>query len=370
MLCLIAAPFAIAQDDEEEEVDLSWADADSIDVYDASEGDFLDNDTAALERAAWEAYGNEDWELAAQLYLAYLRYNMTDGRNMYNLACCYGLMGEAELAAVYLERAIGSGFENIEFVAMDPDFELVRDNDIFSETFDRLAQAAAEEEALSGDVIFNMAPTFLPCRMMVPDEFDPDEGNTLVIGLHGYGASPDSFIRLWERFDNPDFIYIAPQAPYPFSIGNDFGYSWDTWDEDNEDFWPQVAILTEMYVASIVENMEKQYNIDKVYLLGFSQGCGYTYMTGIHNHELFDGLICFGGWLDTDWLTDEDIDAAVALPIFIAHGTSDRMVEFESGIAARDLLLDKGFDVTFYEFDGAHTVPEEALQAAQAWMEK
>jgi len=368
VMCLLAAPVALAQDDEDEEVDLSWADADSIDVYDESVGDFLDYETDALERAAWEAYGDEDWELAARFYLAYLQYNVSDGGNIYNLACCYGLMGEAELAAMYLDRAVDAGFTDIGHISWDPDFDPVRETDVFSETFDSIVEAAEVEEAKKGEMIYSLAPTFLPCRIMLPEDYDPEENYTLLIGLHGYGASPDSFIQLWERFDDPDFIYISPQAPYPFSVGNDIGYSWDTWHEDNEDFLPQVTTLTEMYVSSLVKSMSEQFNIDSVYLMGFSQGCGYTYMAGIHHHEQFDGLICFGGWLDTDWITDENLEAATDLRVFIAHGTSDRMVEFESGTAARDLLLDKGYDVTFHEFDGAHRVPEEALQAAQAWM--
>jgi phospholipase/carboxylesterase len=151
-------------------------------------------------------------------------------------------------------------------------------------------------------------------------------------------------------------------------VGNEIGYSWAASDESDESVWPRSATDTEDYVVSIVNEMKSRFNIGKVYLLGFSQGCGFTYMTGIQHHELFDGLICFGGWLDTDWISGEEIAEAASLRVFIGHGTQDRMVEFETGVEARDTLEAAGYDVTFYEFDGAHAVPEEMCLAVNEWL--
>jgi phospholipase/carboxylesterase len=361
---------AAAGGQEEGVVDLSWAGVESIDVLDSAAGDFLDFDIAALEKAAWEAYQAQEWENAARYYLAYIRYNATDGGNIYNLACCYGLMGEADLAAMYLDRAVRAGFTDIEHISWDPDFDSVRESEVFASTMDRITAAAAEEEARLGDIFYIEAPVYQSGRLMLPADFDPEEPHMLVVGLHGYGSNPDRFITLWERFADPDFIYVSPRAPYPFSVGNEVGYSWDTSAPGHEEILYEVGMLTEVFVADVVREMKSRYNIDKVYLMGFSQGCGYTYLAGIHNHELFDGLICFGGRLDTDLLSEEDIRAANHLRVFIGHGTEDRMVELETGIAARDLLLDCGYDVTFHEFEGGHSVPEEVCLAAQEWMKE
>jgi phospholipase/carboxylesterase len=192
----------------------------------------------------------------------------------------------------------------------------------------------------------------------------------LVVGLHGYGSNPDRFITLWERFAGHDFIYAVPRAPYPFLVGKWIGYSWAKGIPGHRLMSERATTMTERYIAGVVKNLCNQYSVSDVYLLGFSQGCAFTYQAGIKNHELFDGLICFGGWLDTDWISEEAISAANSLRIFIAHGTEDRMVEYESGIKARDCLEEHGYDVTFHEFDGAHSVPEEALQAAETWMKE
>jgi phospholipase/carboxylesterase len=120
----------------------------------------------------------------------------------------------------------------------------------------------------------------------------------------------------------------------------------------------------------VVQDLGERYNIDEVYLLGYSQGAFFAYNSGIKNHHLFKGLICFSGWLDTDWIKEKSIKAAKDLRVFIAHGTKDRSVKYEEGIKAKDVLTSYGYDVTFRDFEGGHTVPEEVFKQAVEWMEK
>jgi len=343
-------------------------DPESIDIYDAASGEFLDIDLTEYRETAWQAYQDGDWETAAKYYIALLQYDISDGGNIYNLACCFGLLGEADLAAQYLMRAYNMGFDDVEHMMWDPDFEPVRGAQVFDDAVAELQAIAAEENAGGGGVTYTMSNDLMPCNVQTPEDFDPEETYTLVLGLHGYGSSPDRFIRLWERFDNPGFIYAAPRAPYTFSTGSDLGYSWNNRDENSPELWPRTMRTTEQYVMHVVENLKGQYNIDKVYLLGFSQGCMMTYVVGINNPEMFDGLICFGGWVDNEWICEDAIMAASGLDVFIAHGNEDRMVEFVSGVEAYESLQGYGYDVTFYEFDGGHAVPEEALLRVQQWL--
>jgi len=363
-LSVVLFPCYVAAD----ETDVDWSDPDSLDIYDPSLGDFLEIDTSEFARIAGESYADGDWEKAAKYFLAALKYDPSDGSSCYNLACCYGLLGEAELAAVYLERSYHAGFTSVEHIGWDPDFELVRETEIFSETYEALVELDAESRADTGQVVMVDGSQFLECNVMVPGNFNEDESYTLLVGLHGYGSSPDSFIRLYERFANPDFIYVTPRAPYPFMVGNDMGYSWNTWDDNDESVYTDSLEMTTDYVLGVVNSMRDRYNIDRVILMGFSQGCGMTYIIGLSNPDYFDGLICYGGWLDNEYLTEDQIAAASDLPIFIGHGTSDNMVEYEAAITARDYLIDLGYDVTFFDFDGAHSVPEEEIQASEEWM--
>ncbi len=370
LLSLLLVPAVKGQEAQTAPGGVGGVEVGAIDILDPSVGDFLDIDLTALEKAANDAYQAGDYETAAKYYLASLRYDIADGGSIYNLACCYGLLGNADLAAKYLKRAVKAGFTDIEHINWDPDFDKVRGTDVLDNAVAEIAAMVEEQQAGLGDLIHTSASGFYQCRLRLPENFDPDKSYTLIVGLHGLGSNPDRFIGLWDRFESPDFIYASPQAPYPFSVGNEIGYSWETSDENDPELLGESVSMTEDYVIGVVESLKSRYRIDKVYLLGFSQGCAFTYLTGITNHELFDGLICFAGWLDTETLTGEMLDRAKGLRVFIAQGTEDRMVEYATGVQARDTLIAHGYDVTFYEFVGGHAVPAEALQAAEKWMEE
>lgn len=330
-------------------------------------GDFLDTDLGGLGRRAYDAYQAGEYDSAAACYLELLSYNITDASAIYNLACCYGLMGEPELAGTYLRRSFRAGFDDIDHAQQDPDFENVRGKEVFDAVFDSIAAAFEQKKSMLGEAVWIRHPSFRPCHVRVPEGFDPEQEHVLVLGLHGYGANPESFAGLWDRFENPGFIYAALQAPYPFSVGNELGYSWTIRLEDKE-LGNKARLLSESYVVETVRELGRKYKVSGVYLLGFSQGSGTAYTVGIKNHRLLKGIICFAGWLDTEWLGTTMMQDAKGLRVFIAHGKDDRVVEPEVGTKARDELKNLGYDVTFLEFDGGHQVPAEPLRKAQEWM--
>jgi predicted esterase len=45
-------------------------------------------------------------------------------------------------------------------------------------------------------------------------------------------------------------------------------------------------------------------------------------------------------------------------------------VEYKTGTESRNILKKYGFDVTFKDFEGGHTVPEEILKQVTEWMKK
>jgi len=369
LLCaLLIITTAWAQDAEP---NVDWGDPPSIDIYSESIGNFLDGDNGDARRElanqGSEAYNAGEYEQAIQYYLALAHSGPHWSNPIYNIACCFGLLGDAELAALYLERAVPEEFDDIWHVENDPDFDGVRDDPVFIEAFERVKAEVEAQRAAEGQIIFIDAPVYLRCHVRFPNDYDPSKAYRLVVGLHGFGDSPDSYIKLWERFANHDFIFAVPQAPYAFNSGGDVGYSW-AWGTGGRGLPARSANKTNDYIGHVVERLTNMYNVEDVYLLGFSQGCGFAYQAGIVNHDLLAGVICFGGWLEEGWFSKADFEHANHLRVFIAHGNEDGVVEYQSGLDAVALLEGYGYDVTFREFDGAHRVPEEPLQAAEAWM--
>jgi phospholipase/carboxylesterase len=341
----------------------------AVDPLDPAAGAMLDVDLDSLEGLATSAYQEGRYLDAASLYLDALSYDIGNSNAIYNLACCYGLLGEPELAAACLRRAFAAGFDDIGHARRDPDFDLVRSSDGFAGLLDSLEASATEAESETGLLITVRSPAYHRCRVRLPADFDSTRTYPLVVGLHGFGSNPDRFIRLWRKFgDNPRFIYACPQAPYAMSAGRDMGYSWFLHAEQDSARAAAIHVASEDYVVDAVLDLKSRYATSGIFLLGFSQGCALTYTAGMKYHELFDGLVCFGGWLETDWLTEETVTAAQRLRVYIGHGTEDRVVQYEAGASAAERLQALGFDVVLAPFEGGHRIPEEEARKAIAWL--
>lgn len=124
------------------------------------------------------------------------------------------------------------------------------------------------------------------------------------------------------------------------------------------------------YISEAARTAHNTYNVSETYLLGFSQGCSFTYASGLENPDLFDGLICFASWLDQNEISSDVLEEAQNVRVFIAHGIEDQMVEYSAGSDAFEYLSSSGFDVEFTDFQGGHTVDTETLRAAEEWMKR
>jgi phospholipase/carboxylesterase len=340
----------------------------AVNELDPAAGNFLDFQLDSVSRAANAAYQAARYNEAARLYLAELEHDVSNSGDIYNLACCYGLLKQDTLAALYLRRAFRAGFDDIGHVKVDPDFDSVRTRPVFASLVDSLAAQAESASTRAGSQVDIEATCFVPGYVRLPTDYDSTHAYPLVIGLHGYGATPKSFAKLYERAGSPEFIYVCLQAPYAFGAGRDLGYSWSTWSRDDSTVDQRSARLSSDFIATAARQLSSRFKTNGTWLLGFSQGCFMAYRTGIGHPDLFKGIICFGGGLDTMSFGPADYGAAKGLKVFAVHGKDDRMVEYKYGTTTRDFLKRRGFNVTFVDFKGGHTVPEEPLKQAIKWM--
>lgn len=340
-----------------------------IDPMDPSSGDFLDLNLSIYVQSGLEAYSEENYGLAARYFLAFLTRNISDTNVIYNLACCYALMEEPELAALYLRRAVNAGYSDFDYILEDHDFDIVRNTPAFMELMDQISRIPVGPPEFSGDSILFDAKASFRCLLRFPEEFDDSEqAYPLLIGLHGFGDSPESFIRLWGYFESPDFIYACPCAPYTVSVHGIFGYSWFRTGADSIETL-ELDMISAEYVATVAENLREIYNISDVFLFGFSQGCGLTWLTGLRYPDEFSGLIGFGGRFDTDFIPESVVENVSGMNAFVANGTMDESVDFTEGANTVDILESYGMEVVFKSWNGPHRINRSILLKAQVWME-
>jgi phospholipase/carboxylesterase len=342
------------------------ASPDDINPYSRGAGKFLDLDLDGFMADARAAERSEDYSRAAQIYLFVLQHDVKNSWAMYRLAGCYGRLGEAELAAEYLERAYDMGIDNLRFINRDNDFDQVRGIPAFDDMVEHLTEDFESRMQAEGDMGFVETPRLLQYRIKLPENYDPERAYPLVLGLHGYGSNHEIFITLWD--DDEPFIYVAPQGPYPVVLDEDLGFSWFVWDEDNPSLSRHSLELGEQYLFEVIDDVAGRYKISRKFILGFSQGCMIAYGVAISNPGEFDGLVAIGGRLGEDWLTEDQFRAASALDVLICHGDRDRSVRIGQARESRDLLAGYGYETTFFEFSGGHDIPDEAAATAAEWI--
>ena len=104
----------------------------------------------------------------------------------------------------------------------------------------------------------------------------------------------------------------------------------------------------------------------KVAVCGFSDGASYAIGLGISNGDLFRAVMAF-----SPGFVPSGVQRAGRPRILISHGRKDQILPFESTSGQMvPLLKQAGYDVTFREFDGPHTVPPEVAREAMEWFLK
>ncbi len=227
-------------------------------------------------------------------------------------------------------------------------------------------------------VIWNKIEAISPTIVTLPNSFDSTKSHTLVIGLHGFSSTAEYFQSFSKPFTDAGFIFATPEAPYSY-LRNDgtIGYEWFLYDISSYIMLERPAseleisamrVTTEKQMDKVIEDLKAHYNIGEVYFAGMSQGGIITYLSGIHHHDKINGMIIFGSVVDEDWLGTDDIQDGKGVRTLIIQGEKDTAVPFKYAEAARDLLINNGYEVTYKTFDGGHIVPQHLLPFVIDWI--
>jgi phospholipase/carboxylesterase len=167
----------------------------------------------------------------------------------------------------------------------------------------------------------------------------------LLVLLHGAGGDASGLVEwLGEFADEAGLAILAPD-----SRGS-------TWDAIGGGFGTDVEFLdralAHVFAATAIDP-------ERIAIGGFSDGATYALSLGLINGDLFRRVVAFSPGFVVH-------GPAQGKPrIFVSHGTSDAILPIaRCSRAIVPALRSAGYDVTFREFDGGHTVPEETAREA------
>ena len=188
------------------------------------------------------------------------------------------------------------------------------------------------------DYIFVESPTLHPMFVQVPEDFDRGRTYSAVVALHGYGANPESFLNATRDIARAGYILASVSAPYRFLVNDSvMGYDWSYRHLGQAAVSQRASQRSIDYIVVAVAGLRKSYRIDKVYLMGFSQGGAFTYLIASTHPEVIDGLIALGSRFDPAWFQDQN-GASNGFPVFIGYGERESERSVAGAMAARDYL--------------------------------
>jgi predicted esterase len=133
-----------------------------------------------------------------------------------------------------------------------------------------------------------------------------------------------------------------------------------TWDAIRWDFGPDVAFLDRALdrVFGLLDA-----DPSRIAIGGFSDGATYALSLGLINGELFRRVVAFSPGFVVPGNTQGKPR------VYISHGTADEILPIErcSGTIV-PALQKRGYDVTFKQFAGGHTVPSEVAREGMQWV--
>jgi len=207
-------------------------------------------------------------------------------------------------------------------------------------------------------------------------ETGPSPTRTVIV-LHGLGDSGHGFAPVAEELDLSALgpvRFVLPHAPeQPVTING--GYVMRAWydilgtDLARVEDEPGLRKSATQIEALIARENARGVASSRIVLMGFSQGCAMTLLTGLRHRERLAGLAGLSGYLPLAATTAaERSEANRDVPLFLAHGTQDPVVPYPSGVASRDALAALGYAIEWHAYPMPHSVCAQEIADLNRWL--
>lgn len=190
-----------------------------------------------------------------------------------------------------------------------------------------------------------------------------DSAKAAMIMIHGRGATAESILALAEEFEQPDFVYLAPQAA---------GFTW----YPNRFLAPLAS--NEPWLSSALNAIAEIFlqlaqagiPAERTMLLGFSQGACLALEFAARNAKRYAGLVGLsGGLLGPDDAPRDYAGSLADTPVFLGCSEVDFHIPQERVQHSAAVLqkLDGNVTVRLYP-NMEHTVNQDEIEFVKGMM--
>ena len=200
-----------------------------------------------------------------------------------------------------------------------------------------------------------------------------------IIWLHGLGADGRDFEKIAEELHlkaAANIHFIFPNAPIQ-AVTINGGAKMRAWYDILEmSLERQVDIAgiyqSELEIKKLIEQeINKGISSEHILLAGFSQGGVIALHTGLRYPHKLAGIIGLSTYLPTlKQLSSEQSPENSTIPIFMAHGILDSIVEIETAKAVATQLKSLDYVVEWHDYVMEHSVCIEEIQHLSSFINK
>jgi phospholipase/carboxylesterase len=189
----------------------------------------------------------------------------------------------------------------------------------------------------------------------------------LLVLHHGRGANEHDLLSLGEVLDPQRRLHVVtPRAPLAIGGGHHWYVVPRVGFPDHDTFHAAYGKL-----AAFHEELWQRTGLgpaDTVFG-GFSMGSVMSYSLGLSGERPRPaGILAFSGFIPTVEGWQPDLPSRADLPVFIAHGRRDPIMDVEFARRARALLESGGLPVDYHESGAAHQIDAAHVPAAVEWL--
>lgn len=202
-----------------------------------------------------------------------------------------------------------------------------------------------------------------------------DNPNWSIIWLHGLGADGHDFEPVAAALNLPDSVsvrFVFPHAPYR-SVTINGGMRMRAWYDiramelDSRADAAGVEESTQLLKGWVEEEISRGIDPSHIILAGFSQGGAIALNIALKLDQKVAGIIALSTYIPSPVATGTEV-ANAGIPLFMGHGQFDPVVSPALGEAARQTMIESGFDVTWQTYPMPHSVAPEEIRDIRNWL--
>lgn len=245
--------------------------------------------------AGFQAVQRGEYDEAIQAFERCLELRPKHSVITYNIACCYSLKSEVDLAFDWLMKASERGFgdigENIAHARRDPDLEKLRSDDRFEEFLEGMRQRKWELEEFQR----SLKDYWSNPAIYIPSSLDREAPMPLLVVLHDLGSRKEEVVSgPWRQVaDQLGMALLAPSGRFAISRRSNAGMAWfDSMEAYSLRHWS-----FERTIGQAVQSFKKAHelNLERVVLAGEGQGALVAFNVALTSPGLYRSVLVVDG---------------------------------------------------------------------------